>query len=98
MTRSGYIWDRRKDAANRRKHGVSFGLAATVFEDETALSVPDAAHSDEEPRYLTIGRAADGAILTVAHTAPNGAPGRIISARQASRRERQEYDGDEAAR
>lgn len=98
MTRSSYVWDRRKDTANRRKHGVSFGLAVTVFEDETALSMPDDAHSDDEERYLTIGRAADGAILTVAHTAPNGDPGRIISARHASRRERQEYDDYEATR
>jgi hypothetical protein len=98
MTRNEWVWDRRKAALNRRRHRVSFEEAVTVFEDEAALSVPDEAHSQHEARWLTIGRSAGGAILIVAHTAPNGDPGRVISARHASRRERQEYDGDEAAR
>jgi uncharacterized protein len=98
MTRSEWVWDSRKAALNWRRHRVTFEEAATVFEDETALSVPDEAHSQQEARWLTIGRSAGGAILTVAHTAPKGGPGRIISARYASRRERHEYDDDEAAR
>lgn len=50
-----WAWDPRKDAANRAKHGVSFELAAEVFNDPLHMSQPDP-HPDGD-RWATIGRA-----------------------------------------
>lgn len=50
-----YEWDPRKANENRRKHGVSFEEAATVFVDPLALTFSDPDHSDEEDREITIG-------------------------------------------
>jgi uncharacterized protein len=92
-----FTWDSQKAEANRRKHGVTFAEAVTIFEDRRALSRFDELHSDEEDRYLTVGRAGAGAVLAVVHTVPGDGPGRIISARHATSRERRAYHGDEAA-
>jgi len=50
-----FDWDSKKAEANRRKHGVSFDEAATVFLDPHAVSGPDPDHSAEEKRYITFG-------------------------------------------
>jgi hypothetical protein len=86
--------DARKAAANRTKHGVSFEEAATVFSDPDALDGPDLRHSEAESRFLRLGRAATGRVLIVAYTVRRGGDGesiRIISARQASRKEQAAY-------
>ena len=51
-------WDPRKNAANKRKHGVSFEEAATVFGDERALLLDDPDRSDEEDRFILLGLSA----------------------------------------
>ena len=84
-------WDPRKAAANKKKHGVSFHKAGTVLEDPLATTYPDPAHSHEEERFITIGRSALQRILVVAH-ADRGDTVRLISARRATRRERQFYE------
>ena len=84
-------WDPRKAAANKKKHGVSFHEAGTVLEDPLATTYPDPAHSHEEERFITIGRSALQRILVVAH-ADRGDTVRLISARRATRRERQFYE------
>ena len=89
-----FEWDARKAAVNRTKHGVSFDEAATVFSDPEALDGPDLHHSERESRSLRLGRAATGRVLIVAYTVrrrDDGESIRIISARQASRRERAAY-------
>jgi uncharacterized DUF497 family protein len=89
-----FEWDARKDAANRLKHGVSFELARRVFEDPSHLSVQDR-HEAGEERWQTLGLVGPHAILLVAHTYEdeNGEEIiRIISARKATKRERQVYD------
>jgi len=48
-------WEPRKAAVNRRKHGVRFEGAATVFLDLRAISLPDEEHSEDEERWVTIG-------------------------------------------
>ncbi len=89
-----WTWDPAKAEANRQKHGVSFPLAALVFEDPLHLSVPDP-HPDGE-RWRTIGLV--GPVhLFVVHTGPDeaapGEPvGRIISARRATAHERRAYE------
>jgi len=89
-----FEWDPRKAEANAAKHGVSFAEAVTVFLDADALDGPDLQHSHAEPRYLRIGRAADGRVLMVAYTLRRSGDAetiRIISARRARRRERAGY-------
>ena len=43
-----FEWDDRKDTQNRRKHGISFQEAQTVFFDEQALLIADPDHSMQE--------------------------------------------------
>jgi len=91
-----FEWDARKAAASLRKHGVSFDEAATVFADPDALDGPDLLHSDEEARFLRLGLSLGGRALMVAYPlrrSGNAETIRIISARRASRKERQAYGG-----
>jgi uncharacterized DUF497 family protein len=89
-----FEWDPRKADANAAKHGVSFDEAVTVFLDPDALDGADLQHSSAEPRFLRLGRSADGRVLMVAYTIRRQGDVeaiRLISARQASRRERTAY-------
>jgi hypothetical protein len=89
-----FEWDASKAATNLRKHGVSFGEAATVFADPDALDGPDLPHSAQEARFLRLGRSLTGRVLMVAYTVrgmSNDEKIRIISARRASRKERATY-------
>lgn len=89
-------WDAAKAQRNLAKHGVSLAQAATVLLDPLAVTVFDAAHSQMEDRWLTLGLSSDGKLLAVAHTfqqdAATAAKVRIISARHATRREREQYE------
>jgi len=85
-----FEWDRRKAAVNRRKHAIDFADATAAFEDETALTVPDAITAVNEIRMLTLGRDAMGRVLVVAYTS-RGDRIRLISARRATPSERRQY-------
>ena len=91
-----FEWDPAKAAENFAKHGVAFETAATVLRDPLALSVYDSAHSEAEERWASVGRAEDGKLLVVIHTfeetSATSATVRIISAREATRRERENYE------
>lgn len=91
-------WDPAKAASNLTKHGVAFVQAATVLMDPLALTVFDAAHSQDEERWFTLGLSSEGKLLAVAHTyqatAPNSASVRLISAREATRNERRQYENE----
>ena len=86
-----FEWDRNKEAQNRKKHGISFREAATVFDDSLSTTYPDLAHSEAQQRYITIGMTELGKIVVVAHTEERNIV-RIISARPATRRERRFYE------
>ena len=86
-----FEWHGTKAAANLRKHGVSFDEAATVFADTLSHVFPDQDHSDDETRFLIIGMSEAGRVLVVSHT-DRGAQTRIISAREATRKERNFYE------
>jgi uncharacterized protein len=86
-----FEWDAPKAIANRRKHGVSFEEAATVFGDPLALTFTDPDHSIRESRYITIGQSHRELIVVVAHI-DRGRSIRIISARRATRHERTIYE------
>lgn len=88
-----WTWDPEKAAANLRKHKVGFELAARVFGDSFALSLPDP-HSGEE-RWRTIGKPSSDfpVLLFVVHTWDDlTGQGRIISARRAEVHERKAYE------
>jgi uncharacterized DUF497 family protein len=91
-------WDPIKAQSNIAKHGVAFVQAATVLHDALALTVFDAAHSETEERWFTLGTSSDGKLLAVSHTYQHTGPihvqVRIISAREATKRERQQYEND----
>lgn len=86
-----FEWDPGKAAQNRRKHGVSFREAATVFGDPLAMTYQDPDHSVEEQRFITIGMSSLGRLLIAAH-ADRGENIRIISARKTTLRERTDYE------
>lgn len=74
-----FEWDPDKADSNARKHGVSFGQAATVFGDPHSYTFDDPDHSAEEARFLTVGMTTTGESLIVSHT-DRDAGVRIISA------------------
>jgi uncharacterized protein len=91
-----FEWDPAKAAENLAKHRVAFETAATVFRDALALTVYDSEHSEAEERWATMGLGEDGKLLVVIHTftetSATAATVRIISAREATRRERENYE------
>ena len=63
-----FEWDPHKAVANRRKHGIGFEQAATVFRDPLAVSIYDEDHSENEERWITLGQAENGSLLVLVHT------------------------------
>lgn len=86
-----FEWDSQKAGINNKKHGVSFDEASTVFGDYLSLTYPDSEHSIQEERYIIIGLSSNNRILVISHT-QRGESIRIISARQATKRERDFYE------
>ncbi len=86
-----FEWDPEKALRNLAKHGISFHEAATVFGDPLAITYGDPDHSDEEDRFLTFGFSTLGRLIVVSH-ADREERTRIISAREASRKERNIYE------
>jgi len=88
-----FKWDLRKARLNLRKHKISFEEATTAFSDPMAATGLDPDHSASEERYVTFGVSERGRLLVVAHT-EEGETIRIISARVASKGERDIYEED----
>jgi len=86
-----FEWDQKKAVENRRKHGISFEEAATVFGDPLSITIPDPLHSHQENRFVIIGRSSKHILLVVIHTDRKGTI-RIISARRATSQERKNYE------
>ncbi|HKQ46937.1 MAG TPA: BrnT family toxin [Phycisphaerae bacterium] len=86
-----FEWDSRKAAANLNKHGVAFEEAATVFGDPLAAIFTDQEHSTQERREIIIGHSAQDRLIVVSFLERSGRI-RIISARKATLRERQDYE------
>lgn len=89
-----FEWDPRKDAVNRTKHGVAFDEGSTVFGDPLAWFQPDHTHSEDEARFLLLGRSSRDRLLAVLFTDRGEELIRIISARSATARERRRYEKD----
>jgi uncharacterized protein len=86
-----FEWSPAKADSNRRKHGVTFEEATTVFGDPLSRTIPVPDHSSDEDRYITMGRSKSHGILVVVHT-DRGAKIRLISARKADASERRQYE------
>jgi uncharacterized DUF497 family protein len=91
-----FDWDPNKAVANRRKHGIGFEQAASVFHDPLAVSLYDQAHGSTEERWITLGLDDIGNLLVVVHThqaiSADEAAVRIISARRATIHEQRSYE------
>jgi uncharacterized protein len=79
----------KKAEANRRKHGVEFLVAVIVFDDDPGITLLDEKPTEE--RYVTFGMDAQRRVLAVS-CALRGNSIRIISARKATSREREQYE------
>ena len=90
-----FEWDSVKAAANIKKHGVSFEEAQSVFYDEFAVQFFDDDHSSDEERFLLLGMSTGARLLLVCHCEREaGHVIRIISARNATKRESAFYGGE----
>jgi hypothetical protein len=91
-----FDWDANKARSNQRKHDTSFQMATTVFKDPLALTIYDDEHSEDEDRWITLGRAGNGQYLVVVHTSAQiettEIKVRIISARKADQDEIRDYE------
>ncbi len=87
-----FEWDKRKNATNVIKHGISFDEASTVFYDERAIMFDDPEHSFDEERFLLLGMSSLANICIVCHCyRQSDTVIRIISARKATKVEVQRY-------
>lgn len=93
MRQLHFDWDDKKSSANKKKHGISFEEAETVFHDPNARLISDPDHSDDEDRFILLGLSEKLRILVVCHCYRQGdALIRIISARKANRNETEIYE------
>ena len=92
MTDIRFEWDDSKSVLNKRKHGISFEEASTVFSDDYALLINDPDHSLEEDRFILLGLSSSINILIVCHCyRSKDEIIRIISARKANHNEKNQY-------
>ena len=86
-----FEWDEKKAQSNLRKHGISFEEATTAFGDTLSITIDDPLHSQDEDRLILIGLSDDLKTLVVVHVEKRDTV-RIISARKASKKEKQFYE------
>jgi hypothetical protein len=83
--------DCQKQQLTLHKHGVSFEEAKTVFENVLAVIFDDEPHSMGEKREIIIGYSRNNRLLLISFTERSNTI-RIISARLATPREREDYE------
>jgi uncharacterized protein len=91
-----FAWDPLKADSNRKKHGVDFEQASTVFLDPLAISIPDEEHSEAEERWITLGKDGENRYVLVIHTfewlPEERGRVRLISARRPTAAEIRDYE------
>lgn len=87
-----FVWDQRKAVSNLRKHGISFDEAGTVFRDQLAYIFDDETHSVREHREIIVGHSSRDRLILVCFTEKADNVVRVISARLATKREREDYE------
>lgn len=90
-----FEWDKRKEEINIIKHGIDFDTAALVFGDGDRIEKYDELHSLEEDRFITIGLINGTAVVVTVVYMERMSAIRIISARLANRKEKEEYYGNQ---
>jgi uncharacterized DUF497 family protein len=88
-----FEWDADKAARNKKKHGIAFEDAMTVFADPLAQIFDDPDHSVSEKRAIIVGNSVASHLLVVGFTERQGTV-RVINARAATVRERRHYEKD----
>ena len=88
-----FEWHDKKAIANKKKHGITFEEASTVFGDFFSITIYDPAHSVAEERFITIGMSDRNRVIVVVHTDRHNTI-RIISARKAAKNEIKQYEQD----
>jgi uncharacterized DUF497 family protein len=91
------VWDPEKARRNKAKHGIDFEEATSVFRDPLLLVMPDPEHSQDEERWIALGKSIREILLVVVHTEDEWTI-RIISARKAESRERRQYERESQER
>jgi uncharacterized DUF497 family protein len=87
-----FEWDDSKAETNFQKHGVRFSEAATIWQDEHSLEIPDPEHSKQEDRWIRLGISRNANVLVVVYVEKiEGERIRIISARRANKIEEKQY-------
>lgn len=88
-----FEWDDMKASSNYKKHGVRFSEAVTIWNDDNSLELPDSLNpSLDEERFLRLGYSIKMKMLVVVYCEKlDGETIRIISAREATKKEQSEY-------
>ncbi len=93
MKNISFEWDENKNQINRRKHGIDFEEAKTIFYDDNAILFDDPEHSVEEERFLILGISKYENLCIVSHCyRSDDNIIRIISARKATKNEIKTYN------
>jgi uncharacterized DUF497 family protein len=92
-----FEWDKKKALRNAEKHGLTFDEAITVFRDPLARIFDDEKHSAQEHREIVIGHSIQGRLVVVSFTERVESVVRVISARMATKREREDYEEHQEA-
>ncbi len=88
-----FNWDEVKNISNFNKHKIWFEEAQTVWADPMAAEFFDSDHSDEEDRFIRIGYSSNRRLLLVVFCErSNGKTIRIVSAREATKKEKKDYE------
>lgn len=89
----GFEWDDGNRLKSSDRYSVSQAEAEQVFADERLFIADDVKHSQDEERHHAMGSTMDGRLLHVTFTLRDDRTKiRVISARDANRRERRRYE------
>ncbi len=88
-----FEWDDQKNRANFKKHGIWFEEAQTIWADIRSVEFLDSQENVGEERFIRVGLSTSlNVLLVVFCEREEGEKVRIISARKATRREKEQYE------
>ena len=91
-----FEWGPIKAGINLKRHRISFDRATEIILDPLTVSIPDEEHSEDEERWVSIGKDRCGSVLILIHTflevSAEECRIRIISVRKANKRETMQYE------
>ena len=87
-----FDWDEGNSGKNSKKHGVADTECEEVFFDENKVVYKDQLHTEQEDRFILLGKTKDSRLLYVVFTFRYGSKVRVISARDVERKEVHLYE------